>query len=74
MALRIEKKSQRTHLRVPLKTHVFSRLLERTSHPKVWLAFAKFEQSQGQEFERFKNHFRTAHGVFSERNCLLLFN
>jgi len=53
--------------------NLYRRLLERTSHPKVWLAFAKFEQSQGWEFGRLKI-FRTAHGVFSERNCLLLFN
>lgn len=25
---------------------LYRRLLERTSHPKVWLAFAKFEQDQ----------------------------
>ena len=31
--------------------NIFSRLLERTSHPKVWLAFAKFEQNQGKWFD-----------------------
>ena len=29
----------------------FRRLLERTAHPKVWLAFAKFEQGQGKWFD-----------------------
>jgi len=34
--------------------NLYRRLLERTSHPKVWLAFAKFEQSQVENDEYYQ--------------------